>query len=334
MAGLSLVTKVQTFGVTQSSLSERKVNRRRYHSFRRRPLTLQITTIQVIQMKFSTLSNRGGIVDTPLAAIAVKLFQGKCWCCTTKDIACALGYSQYNHSALSTFTRICNQLAGAYGLPGGSRCVLLADAVEVILPNIADAIRKTYRNSYNRPLGSQAFYNLDDNVQSVRTKLMEFMATHEPPECIEDEDENFDDTTKPFVEYSVSDLSWEDFSSLATWLAEEISGYYYMDKKSYKNQPSQVPYQHFYRKPITLFHEETTVFAMFIKWLFREFWSTGKTSGFAITAILKTILRKLGMARYYCPPHKSVLYDTCSAFATAFPDFIKIIERRMRHVAV
>lgn len=118
-------------------------------------------------------------------------------------------------------------------------------------------------------------------------------------------------------------LVWSDFSAMATWMAEEIGGNYFMDKKSYKNPPPNAPYNFLYREPIPLCHEEVTILAIFIKRIFWEYWLTSKTRGFKPYEILRGITCKLGMDGY---ERGRTLYTACWQFTEKFPDLLKMID--------
>lgn len=120
------------------------------------------------------------------------------------------------------------------------------------------------------------------------------------------------------------ELNWEDFDALAAWIAEEIGGMYFMDKKAYRNQPQHL-HQFSYRVSIKLFHEERVILALFIKCIFRAYWESGKTSDFNWRSIFSSITRELGMSDYY----GTSLRTACWQFTKNFPDFIRIIETEM-----
>lgn len=117
-------------------------------------------------------------------------------------------------------------------------------------------------------------------------------------------------------------LSWADFHALAIWMAEEISGNYIMDKKSYKKpQPPNLPYLP-YRQPIRLYHEERAILALFIRRFFWHFWRTGTTNGFYWRQNLIHILSRAGMSDY----KNSVYLNTlCCQVTKNLPKFIESI---------
>lgn len=120
-------------------------------------------------------------------------------------------------------------------------------------------------------------------------------------------------------------LAWEDFSALAPWLAFEISGAYIMDKKSYKkNMLDDVPFHFHYREPVRLCHEETTLFALFIKQIFRCYWKTGKKTGFDSNKILMDVARKIGMSK---SAEYLKLQTLCRQFTEKFPAFINMLQK-------
>ena len=119
-------------------------------------------------------------------------------------------------------------------------------------------------------------------------------------------------------------LNWSDFKMMATWMAEEIAGNYIMDKKSYNNQPPAAHYEFLYRKPVTLFHEERTIFALFIERVFWKFLKTGATSGFDTRKILQDIVRQTGLTGGY---EKDLMLNAlCYSFADKFPSFVHFKE--------
>lgn len=119
-------------------------------------------------------------------------------------------------------------------------------------------------------------------------------------------------------------LTWSDFKMMSTWLAEEIAGNYIMDKKSYKRQPPDAPYIFQYRRPITLFREEKTIFAIFIRTLFFNFLKKGKTTGFDSKMLLRRIVHSTGLTGRYEDGEQ--LNALCSAFADEFPSFIRSLK--------
>lgn len=265
---------------------------------------------------FTTLKNRCAVVETPLSTIIIESWWGQ-WQCKLTHLACSLGYNTYDQSALVSFSKICSSLGATHAGSDGICRTLLTKTVEVILPNITNALMERYKTheKFRYRVGME-FYDFENNAQIVRQNLTQFLATNNPPEWDESPQENVnDDCDTP--------LDWKDFDALATWMAEEIGGNYIMDKKSYKNQPPQVPYHFYYRVPITLWHEERTLLAMFIRRVFWSFWKTGKKDGFNSQEILRDIAWKIGLKGYERGRDLSTI---CWAFAKKFSELIKSIE--------
>ena len=121
-------------------------------------------------------------------------------------------------------------------------------------------------------------------------------------------------------------LEWKDFEMIATWMAREIAGNYIMSKKAYNNQPAWTPYCFCYRKPIFLYHEEQTVYALFIKYIFFTFLKTGKQSGFNQKDILRKIVSAIGLTGNY--DRNTDLNILCRCFLDIFPSFIHFLRDR------
>ena len=110
---------------------------------------------------------------------------------------------------------------------------------------------------------------------------------------------------------------------MASWIVEETSSSYYMDKKSFKKQPPNAPFRFLYRVPIYLYHEERTLMALVIRRIFWAYFKKGQTTGFDSQEILRRLAWQLGMKGYEKSRDLSVL---CWQFTKKFPDFIKTIE--------
>lgn len=118
-------------------------------------------------------------------------------------------------------------------------------------------------------------------------------------------------------------LVWEDFGALAAWMAEEIGGSYYMDKKSYKKQPPSAPFRFLYRVPVYLYSEERTLFALFIRRIFWAYFKKGQTKGFDSQEMLRRLAWQLGLKGY---ENSRDLRTLCWQFADKFPGFINMVK--------
>lgn len=276
-------------------------------------------------IEFTTLKNRCAIIKTPRANIFLyKNPEGTLWWCDSGSLAYALGYG--NLSQIRTFHKTCNRLgACATSFDGKSR-IRLDDVIEYVLPNIADALTEKYKSPKSMFNAGIELCEIEHNARIIREMLLQFFINerHEEDETSSEENEIRGNWLREgWHQYEHSDFAWEDFESLATWMAEEISYPYIMSKKSYGHQLPQVPFRFYWRAPIGLGHEERTLVALFIRRLFREYWETGKTGDFDSHEILRSLTLNLGLKGY---ENSRDLSTICWAFAKKFPYFIQLIE--------
>ena len=122
-------------------------------------------------------------------------------------------------------------------------------------------------------------------------------------------------------------LTWDDFEMATAWLAYEITGNYYMDKKSFNKQPPNAPFHFLYREPITLYSEERGIFMLFIRRIFREWFDSNRTqTEFNSQKILKDIVYQVGLPVDYSKSNSS-LGILCRTFTDLFPEFVRVYVR-------
>ena len=122
------------------------------------------------------------------------------------------------------------------------------------------------------------------------------------------------------------DITDEDITAVSLFLADEIGYPYIMDKKSYSHKPLTFSPFISYRKPISLWREETTILGLFIEVLFLHYHKEKTLNGFDWQTTLDFICSQVAMADY---SDGSDLRAICFALTEQFPNFIKSVEKRM-----